>query len=122
MPFSPWPPCRSSCRDRILFAQSADGGNLPEDQACVSVATSFPDDCGACNPDTCYDDDDDDGERCGCPTCTREVLDTSVDGISCGTRIDFFQTADGGSLSELDACTVVANEFQDSCGPCSPCR
>jgi len=115
-----------SCGDRILFAQSEDGGGLAEEQACAFVGTSFPDNCGACNPDTCHNDNTggggNDDDRCGCPTCTPEVLDTSVDGISCGLRIAFFQSMDGGGLSELEACRVVASDFPNACGACSPCR
>jgi len=63
---------------------------------------------------------------CGCSTCTDTVWNTQVtDGAgthSCGDRITWLQSFEGGSNSESAACTQVGNEFSlDQCGPaCNP--
>ena len=61
---------------------------------------------------------------CGCNTCTQDILDGYVcdsDGcFSCGSRIDWLQSSDGGSNSEYNSCLRVGNEFPGVCGRCSP--
>ena len=49
-----------------------------------------------------------DDVRCGCSTCTRNVLDTLAGNYSCGDRINWLQRVDG--YSEIDACKKVAGE------------
>eukprot|EP00560_Eucampia_antarctica_P007315 CAMPEP_0197828658 /NCGR_PEP_ID=MMETSP1437-20131217/5196_1 /TAXON_ID=49252 ORGANISM="Eucampia antarctica, Strain CCMP1452" /NCGR_SAMPLE_ID=MMETSP1437 /ASSEMBLY_ACC=CAM_ASM_001096 /LENGTH=63 /DNA_ID=CAMNT_0043429957 /DNA_START=228 /DNA_END=416 /DNA_ORIENTATION=+ len=40
---------------------------------------------------------------------------------SCGARINWLQTSEGSSLSELQACTVIGgDEYPDICGACDP--
>ena len=64
--------------------------------------------------------------HCGCSACTDTVWNTPVtDGAgthSCGSRITWLQSFEGGSKSESAACTQVGNEFGlDQCGPaCNP--
>ena len=64
--------------------------------------------------------------HCGCARCTNTIWNTPAsDGagsFSCGTRINWLQSPNGGGLSELDACTkVAATEFPGICGPdCDP--
>ncbi|KAL7542580.1 hypothetical protein ACHAXR_011906 [Thalassiosira sp. AJA248-18] len=59
---------------------------------------------------------------CGCPQCILTVWNTNAlkDGQSytCGERITFKTSNEGGSLTESDACAFVANEFPN--GPCGP--
>jgi len=63
---------------------------------------------------------------CGCKDCIGDVLDTQVGNpaYSCGDRIIFLQSAEGGTYSEYGACMKVAGEeFPDECGPmCDPDR
>jgi len=65
---------------------------------------------------------------CGCPLCTTTVWNTPVTDsggtYSCGSRITWLQTSNGGSLSERDACIRVSNEFPNGrCGPyCDPTK
>jgi hypothetical protein len=46
--------------------------------------------------------------KCGCSTCTEEVINADAGGYSCGSRIDWMV----GSMhySEEDACNLVAGE------------
>ena len=65
--------------------------------------------------------------HCGCTVCTDAVWNTPAsDGAgvyTCGDRISWLTTPDGGSMSELDACTKVSIEFPGVCGPyCDPSR
>lgn len=58
---------------------------------------------------------------CGCSSCTENVLNAMAGLYSCQGRINWKMTAAGGSLSELDACRFVANEYSTICGPdCHP--
>lgn len=57
---------------------------------------------------------------CSCASCTQEVLDTYAGQYKCGSRIDWLRSPDGGSYSELGACSNVAGEFPNECGPCDP--
>merc|ERR1719203_1923243 len=63
---------------------------------------------------------------CGCSTCTGTVWNTPVTDFagtfSCGQRIIFLQTPEGGSKSEYDSCKQIAEEFPSGqCGPvCNP--
>lgn len=63
-------------------------------------------------------DKDGGGLFCGCESCTMEALEVDACGDSCGNRIDYLVTVEG--LSELDACTVIAEVFVDFCAPCNP--
>ena len=113
----------NSCGARIALSQTPDGGGLTEEEACIATATDF-DNCAPCNPNgpDCNVTPPPPTVPCGCEACTEEILDRDADGLSCRTRINFLQEADGGGLSELDACRLVASDFPDICGPCSPCR
>lgn len=57
---------------------------------------------------------------CGCEYCTQDVLDTFAGDYKCGARMNWLQTADGGSYSESAACGKVAGEFPTECGACDP--
>jgi hypothetical protein len=61
---------------------------------------------------------------CGCSTCTDDVLARMAGAYSCGDRINWLQTTQGGRKSELDACKQVSGEeFRGICGPmCDPDR
>lgn len=60
-------------------------------------------------------------ERCGCFDCTLEIWETYAGEFTCGERIEWKQTIEGGGLSETDACEFVSNEFFTICGPqCRP--
>jgi len=57
--------------------------------------------------------------KCGCDSCTENVLNSDADGYSCGNRIDWVVANEG--VSESDACFMVANkEFSAICGGCDP--
>ena len=51
--------------------------------------------------------------NCGCSSCTDTILGRDADGYSCGSRIEWLQTADG--YNELDSCRKVSEEFPDIC-------
>lgn len=59
---------------------------------------------------------------CGCFACDENVLNNTAGGFTCKQRIDYLQTKEGGLLSELESCRIVAEEFPDNvCGPaCHP--
>lgn len=62
---------------------------------------------------------------CGCPNCTAEFLRSTVaNGNTCGSRIEWLQTHQGGSKTEKEACIQIArDEFGSICGPiCDPTR
>lgn len=60
-------------------------------------------------------------QHCGCLDCTPEIWNTDAFGHTCGARIIWKQTVEGGSLSEVEACEFVSNEFPTLCGPqCRP--
>ena len=59
-------------------------------------------------------------EYCGCFDCTAIVWDTLVRGVSCGTRIEFFQMDASSNLSLEESCRRVALDLPDNCGPCNP--
>jgi len=46
--------------------------------------------------------------KCGCSTCTEEVLNADAGGFSCGARINWM--VDSLSYIEEDACNLVAGE------------
>mmetsp|Transcript_22741 Transcript_22741/g.25893 ORF Transcript_22741/g.25893 Transcript_22741/m.25893 type:complete len:252 (+) Transcript_22741:189-944(+) len=107
-----------SCGDRIDWLVE-NGGFSNEIDACVEVANiEFPEICGqACDPLNCP-------PKCGCPTCTAEVLQRQATDdhgtFSCGDRINWLLMT-GVYTDENDACTLVSNtEFPDICGPCDP--
>lgn len=60
---------------------------------------------------------------CGCSACTQAVWNSpAVDAagsFTCGARITWLQSPEGGSLSEYNACQRVAGE-EFSNGPCGP--
>jgi hypothetical protein len=59
--------------------------------------------------------------KCGCSACTDDVLNTMAGGYTCGARIAWLQSAQGGRKSEVDACKQVAGtEFPQYCGLCNP--
>jgi hypothetical protein len=105
-----------TCGSRISFLESPQGGSESQRDACVKVAqTQFPDLCGPqCDPDRCQ-------PACGCASCTQAVLDRLAGEYTCGARIAFLRSVDGGSLLERNACIQIAkSDYQDVCGPCDP--
>ncbi|GKY91413.1 hypothetical protein MPSEU_000113600 [Mayamaea pseudoterrestris] len=56
---------------------------------------------------------------CGCVDCNALVWDTVTDetNATCGDRIDYVL---GTGEDEEAACTLVAKQFPDACGACSP--
>jgi len=58
----------------------------------------------------------DETSRCGCESCTQQVLDSLADGYSCGSRIDWVILNIG--LTESDACKMVGDEYLTICGAC----
>lgn len=108
-----------SCGTRMAWLIVEMG--LSEIDACRRVANEFPDDCGACQPDTCTAASLD----CGCPaTCSDAVLDQvagpEFDGNhTCRARIGYLMNAQGQNATA--ACTQVSAEFPDVCGAgCDP--
>ena len=67
--------------------------------------------------------------HCGCTKCDDIIWNTpasdSGGDFTCGERITWLQTSEGGSLSETEACTKVAGVefYAGPCGPsCDPAR
>ena len=132
-----------SCRSRMDWLRSPEGGSLSEEAACGRVGSEFPAECGSCDSTTC-------GPAggaptavptavptpdpapppsggpfpCGCQSCTSSVLAApACDGggcYSCGSRMDWLRSPEGGSLSEEAACGRVGSEFVQECGSCDP--
>ena len=133
-----------TCGERIVFVI---GMGSTEDAACRLVAgVEFPDDCGACNPDTCDDDNRDGGAItpspatpsipptvspvigastsfptaetfCGCDECTADVWNTVSGLFTCGQLIESVQ-----DVSRQQACNIIAgpdSEFADECSACA---
>mmetsp|Transcript_7462 Transcript_7462/g.10983 ORF Transcript_7462/g.10983 Transcript_7462/m.10983 type:complete len:1688 (-) Transcript_7462:558-5621(-) len=61
---------------------------------------------------------------CGCHTsCSQQVLDTSAGDYTCGERINWLQSPDGGNFSDIEACITIAHdEFPIECGACDPLK
>jgi len=93
-----------TCGDRIEWLTTTDGGSFSLDEAKKRVASEFPSKCGACGR-TCEDVWD-------------HLATDSAGTFSCGSRIEWLTTADGGSLTLDDAKTRVATEFPGVCKPC----
>lgn len=69
------------------------------------TTTSFP----TVSPET---------SRCGCNSCTQQVLGSLADGYSCSSRIDWVISNKG--VTERDACKIVGDdEYPTVCGSCS---
>ena len=51
--------------------------------------------------------------NCGFSSCTDTILGSYADGYSCGSRIEWLQTAAG--YNEFDSCRKVSEEFPDIC-------
>lgn len=56
---------------------------------------------------------------CTCSSCTPQVLNAIAGGFPCGTRMEFHQDPAGGGLSEVDACRLVAEQYE-VCSACNP--
>eukprot|EP00565_Helicotheca_tamesis_P008526 CAMPEP_0185725130 /NCGR_PEP_ID=MMETSP1171-20130828/1449_1 /TAXON_ID=374046 /ORGANISM="Helicotheca tamensis, Strain CCMP826" /LENGTH=572 /DNA_ID=CAMNT_0028393167 /DNA_START=91 /DNA_END=1809 /DNA_ORIENTATION=- len=57
---------------------------------------------------------------CGCYDCAQ-VWDTLAGIYTCGARITYKESPEGGSLSHSEACAFVSDEFPSICGPaCHP--
>ena len=114
-----------SCEARVTWVQNHTEATS-ETAACQVVAEDYPSsECGQfCNPRTCNANNGPPDDRvCGCLDCTDEVLARPAGISTCGSRMQFLQTFEGGSYSEVDACSRVAGEFPDVCGPqCDPSR
>lgn len=91
----------------------------PDDTACLSDGLM-----GRCNQGVCdvlpWDD------LCHCHTCSDSIINrmaTDYKGESgtCGDRIHFLTTVEGGSELLHEACTQVGYEFPSICGGCQPC-
>jgi len=58
---------------------------------------------------------------CSYVSCTQDVINAYAGEFTCGARIDWLQTLDGGSYSELASCSMVAAaQFPQECGLCDP--
>ena len=59
--------------------------------------------------------------HCGTSNCESAWENVAGSGEhSCGDRIAWLQSSEGGSLSEPEACGRVAGEFANVCGACMP--
>ena len=116
-----------SCEAHVMWVQAHDPTNAQERDACQIVADLYPlSFCGQlCNPSTCSANYAPPEDRvCGCRECTDAILDrdTSAFGVTstCRDRILFLQME---NWFEEQACSRVAEEFPDICGPqCDPSR
>eukprot|EP00591_Stephanopyxis_turris_P017726 CAMPEP_0195538828 /NCGR_PEP_ID=MMETSP0794_2-20130614/49734_1 /TAXON_ID=515487 /ORGANISM="Stephanopyxis turris, Strain CCMP 815" /LENGTH=1792 /DNA_ID=CAMNT_0040672837 /DNA_START=109 /DNA_END=5487 /DNA_ORIENTATION=- len=141
-----------SCGARIDWLQTIEGGSLNEEEACIVIGRDeYPSICGPmCDPTRCNNSitpapthapsyaptpapirapsikpSSGVSHPCGCEECTSDVLSTLVGtpAHSCGARIDWLQTIEGGSLKNLEACTVIGRDDFPSiedCGKCDP--
>lgn len=110
-----------SCGDRIQWLQA--NRNYTEIDACRRVARDeHPDECGACNPDSCQVQ-----AFCGdelATSCTLEVLATDACNDSfggchpCGERIRYLVDSKGRN-STIESCEAVGQQFPEECGQCS---
>jgi hypothetical protein len=61
------------------------------------------------------------GNHCGISTCTDDIWNTSIGGDdTCGSKIEYYKSGEGGDLSVKNACTFVAHNFPNECGACYP--
>ncbi|EOD37311.1 hypothetical protein EMIHUDRAFT_225786 [Emiliania huxleyi CCMP1516] len=61
------------------------------------------------------------GAHCGTSNCDSAWENVAGSGEhSCGDRIAWLQSSEGGLLSESEACGRVAGEFASVCGACMP--
>jgi beta-glucanase (GH16 family) len=103
-----------SCGSRIEWLQSSEGGSLSETDAKQRVANEFFE-CLPCGASTGGCDSGSSDKTC---SQVWDVLVTDAAGtFSCGSRITWLQSNEGGRLSLEDAKARVANEFCE----CSPC-
>jgi len=114
-----------TCGARIDYMAASWGGNLSRPNACQYVSVEFPTICGpSCHPDLCnVPPPPAPAARCGCDSCTDAVWNHKAGGShTCGARIEWLQTVDGGSYTYLNACRFVSNEYSnEECGPmCHP--
>jgi hypothetical protein len=131
-----------SCGDRIQWLMDAQ--DFAASRACRTVAgTDFPQQCGACNPDTCATSrangaksnsntganansnsnaNANPSARCGCDTCQANALAADAGGYSCGDRIQYLVEQMSNTYpTEQAACRQVAGvEFPTQCSPCNP--
>lgn len=112
-----------TCGARISFLSDFNGLELKE--ACAVVGgEEFPNECGACNSNTCEPVTGADTKyRCGCSRCSDAVWNLGADGATCGERVDFLLNEQPDLYpTELDACKQVAQvEFPHICGSnCAP--
>lgn len=95
---------------------------MSEEDACYKIAhDEFPDDCGKCDARHCNMAIPEYHFHCGCTACTDSVWFRDAEGITCGKRIDWLQTFDGGEMSLMKACKKIAEkEYPKICGACNP--
>lgn len=110
-----------TCINRIAWLQTPVGESHSELEACrITAGRDYPAECTLmCDPDACRGP-----PKCGCESCTDQVLQRTVDGMfTCADHIYYLESIGGGSLSEADAClTVGANKYPEQCGECDPSR
>jgi len=115
-----------SCGDRINWLQTIGGGSLSESEACVMIGRDeFPEICGPCDPTSCERNTPSSSPTvtppCSCLSCTDEILETMAGDHTCGARISWLKSQDGGSLSEYEACSRVGKEdYPNECSACDP--
>lgn len=109
------------------FEPSNDNVTLDNDEI-VDVVDIVNNDDGLYD-DGLYDDgpvaaDDltDDPVPCGCRDCISAVLERNANGFSCGARINYLMSEEGGNIPEVEACRVIAgDDYPTICGPaCNP--
>jgi len=93
---------------------------MSELDSCKLVSEEYPSICGRCHTDRCGSIPSPtppaSDYRCGCRSCTPDILDLNADGHSCGARIDWLVQNKG--MSELDSCKLVSEEYPSICGRC----
>ena len=111
-----------TCGERINWLRSPEGGSLSEEKACYKIAhDDFPEACGKCDSKHCDLEFPEYHFHCSCPGCNDDVWWKDADGVTCGKRIDWLQTFDGGEKSLLDACKRIGGrEYPEICGACDP--
>ena len=132
----------SELRTYVLEKEEKNAGvcwELPEYSNCglcddLDIRDKCPKACGVEEPTPVFPTDapvaptdapvspTDEPAKCGCASCTQEVLDRDANGYSCGSRIDWVVENEWqGLTSEIEACNLVAGiEYPSICGPCDP--
>mmetsp|Transcript_5050 Transcript_5050/g.6308 ORF Transcript_5050/g.6308 Transcript_5050/m.6308 type:complete len:588 (+) Transcript_5050:317-2080(+) len=125
-----------TCGGRISWLMS--NGKTEEDACTIVGNEEFPNECGNCDPRSCSTPFPTPApivvdsptlspasSNCGCEACNNAVwnadaCDSNGNCYTCGDRISWLMSTNGGSNTEAYSCSRVSSEFTDVCGNCNP--